>query len=429
LLLYSIPHGAGVLELGAQWVHGRGECPLWKFVTDNQIAVATDQGGDGDGTFYLPGGTTLPRNLLKKTLKFAENCHKYLDKFAREGLEEPPPQSVGHYLDQQFEKFLAKETNKEKLKIKKALLYWFKKWEEVDTGVDDLNNQSVLSWGEYLDYELDGYDSEPVLDGGYQALVHFLVKSLEEKAVFHTNNKVAKIEWCKDEQVSISTEKGDIFSADLVIVAVSLGVLKENHSTMFVPKLPPKKVEIIDMLGFGVMDKIFLGFTEIFWDQTKPGVQFVMTDREDRSLADTWQDHIAGFDGVCGQPNVLCGWICGDPARFMETLSEEKIIETCWSLLRRFVGDSVPCPAFCQVTRWGQHQLFKGSYSYRPPSCDELSIGPWTLATPVQDKIGRARILFAGEATDTEHYGTVTGAMLAGNREGSRVVEIIRGDT
>ena len=26
------------LELGAQWIHGRGECPLWKFVNDNQIA-------------------------------------------------------------------------------------------------------------------------------------------------------------------------------------------------------------------------------------------------------------------------------------------------------------------------------------------------------------------------------------------------------
>ena len=25
------------LELGAQWIHGRGECPLWKFVTDNEI--------------------------------------------------------------------------------------------------------------------------------------------------------------------------------------------------------------------------------------------------------------------------------------------------------------------------------------------------------------------------------------------------------
>ena len=33
----SINHGDGVLELGAQWIHGRGDCPLWKFFNDNQI--------------------------------------------------------------------------------------------------------------------------------------------------------------------------------------------------------------------------------------------------------------------------------------------------------------------------------------------------------------------------------------------------------
>ena len=33
----SVKHGEGVIELGAQWIHGRGECPLWKFVNDNQI--------------------------------------------------------------------------------------------------------------------------------------------------------------------------------------------------------------------------------------------------------------------------------------------------------------------------------------------------------------------------------------------------------
>ena len=68
-----------------------------------------------------------------------------------------------------------------------------------------------------------------------------------------------------------------------------------------------------------------------------------------------------------------------------------------------------------------------GSYSYRPPSCDELSLGPWTLATPVMDNQGRTRLCFAGEATDTEHYGTVTGAMMAGVREGARVLQIIQG--
>ena len=70
---------------------------------------------------------------------------------------------------------------------------------------------------------------------------------------------------------------------------------------------------------------------------------------------------------------------------------------------------------------------YAGSYSYRPPPCDKVSIGPWTLSTPVMYNQGRSRIFFAGEATDTEHYGTVTGAMVAGGREACRVVNIMRG--
>ena len=37
----SVVYGDGVLEMGAQWIHGRGDCPLWKFVNDNQIAGNT----------------------------------------------------------------------------------------------------------------------------------------------------------------------------------------------------------------------------------------------------------------------------------------------------------------------------------------------------------------------------------------------------
>ena len=29
--------GAGVVELGAQWIHGRGENPVWKYVNENNI--------------------------------------------------------------------------------------------------------------------------------------------------------------------------------------------------------------------------------------------------------------------------------------------------------------------------------------------------------------------------------------------------------
>eukprot|EP00090_Calanus_glacialis_P007049 TRINITY_DN15513_c0_g1_i2.p1 TRINITY_DN15513_c0_g1~~TRINITY_DN15513_c0_g1_i2.p1 ORF type:complete len:476 (-),score=114.85 TRINITY_DN15513_c0_g1_i2:47-1474(-) len=424
----SFQHGDGVLELGAQWIHGRGDCPLWKFVKDNQIPVTNDESGDGDGTFYLPGGNVVPKKLLKQTLDFSEKTHDYLDKFAREDIDESIPLSVGHFFEERIKNFLSKEMNVEKVKIKKALLDWFIKWEEVDTGVDDLKKQSVLSWGEYIDYELDGYESEPILEGGYSKLVQFLAKSMEGKVTMNMSQKVTKINWNGDLAV-VRTESGLAFDADYVILALPLGVLKETHMSLFEPQLPQKKIEIIEQLGFGVMDKIFLEFEEAFWDTENPGIQLVMTDIDyhDEDLANAWQNHIAGFDGVCGQPNVLCGWVCGEPARTMETLSEEEVKQTCWSLLRKYVGDTTPCPKYCKVSSWGSNKLFRGSYSYRPPSCDELSIGPWTLSTPVMDKEGRTRLFFAGEATDTDHYGTVTGAMMAGSREGGRVLQILQG--
>merc|ERR1711892_508534 len=257
----SFNHGHGVLELGAQWIHGRGECPLWKFVKDNQIPVTNDESGDGDGTFYLPGGKTVPKKLLKQSLKFSENLHSYLDKFSRENIDEPVPQSVGHFFEERMDEFLLKEKNEEKCKIKKALLDWFIKWEEVDTGVDDLKKQSVLSWGEYVDYDLDGYESEPILEGGYSKLVQFLVKSLEGKVTMNLNQKVTKINW-NGNLVSATAESGLRFEAEYVIIALPLGVLKASHNVLFEPQLPQHKMEIIEHLGFGVMNKIFLEFEE-----------------------------------------------------------------------------------------------------------------------------------------------------------------------
>ena len=77
----------------------------------------------------------------------------------------------------------------------------------------------------------------------------------------------------------------------VAISTVSLGVLKASHKTMFKPPLPEQKVnrclhdnknadqetspqmtqkvEAIEKLGFGVMDKIFLAFDKVFWDQVR----------------------------------------------------------------------------------------------------------------------------------------------------------------
>ena len=73
--------GEARVELGAQWIHGRGECPLWRcsspsshprFALDNGLEVAADSGGDGDGVFYLPGGERVEEGLLRETLDYLE---------------------------------------------------------------------------------------------------------------------------------------------------------------------------------------------------------------------------------------------------------------------------------------------------------------------------------------------------------------------
>lgn len=45
---------------------------------------------------------------------------------------------------------------------------------------------------------------------------------------------------------------------------------------------------------------------------------------------------------------LLMAWICGDEARYMETLKMEEVSDTCTHILRQFLNDqSVPKPKHC----------------------------------------------------------------------------------
>merc|ERR1719510_2605624 len=105
----------------------------------------------------------------------------------------------------------------------------------------------------------------------------------------------------------------------------------------------------------------------------------------------------------------------------MESLSDSEILEACWSLLKDYVGDWLPPPSSCTPTRWASNGNARGSYSYATPECERRNIGADDLAATVTTTAGQPRLLFCGEATEREHYGTVTGAMLSGCREGAKL--------
>ena len=72
------------------------------------------------------------------------------------------------------------------------------------------------------------------------------------------------------------------------------------------------------------------------------------------------------------------------------------------------------------ITRELASIFSKGVYSYRNQSSDLKGITNKDLSNPIYVN-GCPRILFAGEATDSDHYGTVHGAMCSSVREVERL--------
>lgn len=123
--------------------------------------------------------------------------------------------------------------------------------------------------------------------------------------------------------VEVQCSNGETLTAKQVICTIPLGVLKAQGKDLFEPPLPTYKLEAIDRLMFGTVDKIFLEYDRPFLN---PGVSEVMLLWDDRSLpetdredvAKTWYRKIYSFTKI--SDTLLLGWISGKAAEHMETL-------------------------------------------------------------------------------------------------------------
>ncbi|BBY84383.1 FAD-dependent oxidoreductase [Mycolicibacterium tokaiense] len=189
-------------------------------------------------------------------------------------------------------------------------------------------------------------------------------------------------------------------TAERVIVTVPLGVLKAESIT-FEPPLPADKLAAITRLGFGLLNKVALRFAQPFWPQSVPMIGLVGTDQPVSDL-------VNGLP-VTGEP-VLIGLRAAQAAWEREELPDEQAVAQVVAALE------APQPTGALVTHWGTDEFSCGSYSFIAvgSSPDDMD----TLGEPVGD-----RLLFAGEATHPEFFGTVHGAYLSGIREARRLLD------
>lgn len=305
---------------------------------------------------------------------FLRRCEEY---FLCQFIPPPGINSVGEHINLESEMYLENDTDPKEKHIKQLIFNCLLKRETCISGCHNMNEIDLLELGSYT--ELQG--GNIVLPSGYSSILGPICQQIPKESLIKAQ-PVKTIHWKRkktcsgletvdediegdsddsdktvtempvggqDTMVKVVTTDGNIYYADHVICTIPLGVLKEHGKLLFDPELPQYKLESIDRLLFGTVDKIFLEYDRPFlsvdisevmllWDQE--------SDDSDESIEKNWFKKIYSFSKL--SETLLLGWVSGREAEYMETLSHEAVADVCTGILRKFLKDPyVPKPKRC----------------------------------------------------------------------------------
>ncbi|XP_039485157.1 spermine oxidase [Drosophila santomea] len=416
----TIPFANSLVDLGAQWCHGEEGNVVYEKVKDLDVL---DRTGD-----YVVHFIRSNKEILTDEQSSA------LKKLTKE-FDVPDEGSVGDAFNA-FWKGDGHELVPSDSTIAKEAQDCLKR---IICSMDACDNLSELSFRNFRNFTDSGGDQNlSWRQRGFWKFLSVLLNASEDqpgdqgilKGHVHLNKRIARINWEGDGELTLRCWNGQIVSADHVICTVSLGVLKEKHQKLFVPALPASKIRSIEGLKLGSVNKFVLEFEEQPVPENIREIAFLWLEEDLKELRGGkyfWLESVCYFHRVDCQPRLLEGWIIGAHARYMETLSEEQVLEGLMWLFRKFLKFPIPYPKNFIRSQWYSNPNFRGSYSYYPTYADELHTGRTDLASPLVDINGRPRIQFAGEASSRNHFSTVHGATETGWREADRLNEFYEG--
>lgn len=217
--------------------------------------------------------------------------------------------------------------------------------ERIESGMQHQEaTQLCLTCFRYLEVQSNG--QQRFSGNPFQKRIPGQGKPIDISACVQLNKEVIKIAYDLNDSsvpIRIECDDGSAYEADHVICTVSLGVLKERHLFFFDPILPQKKIDTIESMAFGVVDKMILEFELPFWPDDWSGC-LIIWDAEQLKLIreneeSRWLEDVIAFHRIDYQPNVLLAWIQGASARQMELFSTTIVSEQCMMLLRMVLKD------------------------------------------------------------------------------------------
>ncbi|MFE6734011.1 flavin monoamine oxidase family protein [Microbacterium sp. NPDC057650] len=378
------------VDLGASWIHGIAESPLWNLtqalgVPTIEFTVGSFQAGgrpiedfDGDGrrmdaaaSAQWVADVARADAALLDEIATSSPGDSYLDVtervLDRSGLDPERIDEIREFFRHRVE-------------------------EQCGAWIGDLDAHG-------LDEDAIEGD-EVVFPRGYDELPNRIAAGLDVRLT----EPVSVISRSAD-GVIVTTDRAD-YTAASVVVTVPLGVLK-SASIAFEPPLPERVSDSLERLGMGVFNKVFLQFPERFWDE---GSYVIRALGEAGEIWHSWYD----VSAISGRPTLLT-FAAGPLGRHLQDVSDAGIVDDVVGALRALYGDVVPDPAAHWITRWGQDPYSDGSYSYQATGTSHLDHD--ALAAPVDGVLH-----LAGEATWGDEPATVGGAYASGHRAAERVL-------
>ena len=303
------------LDLGAQFIHGNGDNPVYKLASEYDLVGDEDSDDSDDetedGDFFTPDGKLVPAEVVKEVCAVIDGIFDDANKFSREDHPlDDVEESIGTFTHRQFYKYLrttCAAESEELIRMREGVFNWKFLNEKADNACRSLYETSIIAWGEYVECLDSNNDYSDLItfkpEHGFGSVLKVLLKSLPisslqlstpvqrivwDQSTFHGSNAMPKTEEessCEAaipsaSAVSIHTADGSIISADHVIVTCSLGFLKRTAHHMFKPLLLNDKLAAIHRMGFGTVNKIFLEFDHPWWDKDMNGTQFAWTNGE-----------------------------------------------------------------------------------------------------------------------------------------------------
>lgn len=380
-------HDGTVVELGAEFIHGRPEA-TFELLRAGNIGVTEMRGNlwiSMGGALEKASGWDSGDDAIWRALDQWKGEDQTFDQFTAERFPGEKWAEARQMAARYLEGYDAARTDR-------VSMQWFVKTEAAQAVIDGEHNYRVPA--------------------GYDAVPQQLVAGFAPNCVtLHLNTIVDEIRW-KPGQVEITAHAPDgtprpPFIAPQVIVSVPLAVLK--NGIRFSPELPEKQAAM-QQIDMGEVIKPVLRFRERFWHET---MGFLFSDDE---WIPTW------WTQYPDQVPTLTGWVGGPRAERLSNQGKDFVIDRALDALARIFSmtrqqlDGLLEASY--VHDWQADPFARGAYTY-------VAVGgidaPKVLGQPVEDTL-----FFAGEATDMLGYtGTVHGAIISGQRTAEEVLRKI----